>query len=407
LLYPLQARRDGTWTPIPRQEGVIPFKRLLRGAPTPPQVDVSPDDLACLQYTGGTTGLPKGAMLAHRNLVASVAQMRQFLLQGHKDTEDKAIAILPLFHAYGMSGVMNLGVHLAATLVLLPDFDMTRLMEAIRDERPTFFLGVPALYSAVLNYPGADKIDLTSIRVCFSGAAPLPVEIMERFEARTGARIAEAYGMTETASVTHVNPRRGTRKFGSIGVPIVGTDARVVDVETGTQDLPPGQVGELIVKGPQVMQGYWNQPEETAEVLRAGPSPGRWLRTGDIVHMDEDGYFYVRDRKKDLIITGGYNVYPREVEEVLYQHPKVLEAAVIGVPSRVRGERIKAFVVLKEGAEAKPSEIVEFCKVRLASFKVPRSITFRDELPKSMAGKVLRRVLREEELARMGESRER
>jgi long-chain acyl-CoA synthetase len=420
LLYPLKARREGMWTPMPRQEGVFPFKRLLRHAIMPPQVDVSPDDLACLQYTGGTTGLPKGAMLAHRNLVASVTQMRQFLLQGHKDTEDKAIAILPLFHAYGMSGVMNLGVHLAATLVLLPLFDITMLMEAIRDERPTFFLGVPALYSAVLNYPGADKIDLTSIRVCFSGAAPLPVEVMERFEARTGARIAEAYGMTETASVTHVNPRRGIRKVGSIGVPIVGTDARVVDVETGTQDLPPGQVGELIVKGPQVMQGYWNQPEDTAEVLRDGPSTGPWsfgpgtegsggpwLHTGDIVHMDEDGYFYVQDRKKDLIITGGYNVYPREVEEVLYQHPKVLEAAVVGVPSRVRGERIKAFVVLKDGVEAKPSEIVEFCKVRLAPFKVPRSITFRDELPKSMAGKVLRRVLREEELARMSKSRER
>jgi len=396
LLYPIKARRDGTWTPVPRQEGVIPFKRLVRHAPTPPRVDVLPDDLACLQYTGGTTGLPKGAMLTHRNLVASVTQIRQFLLQGHEDATDKAIAILPLFHAYGMNGVMNLGVHLAATLVLLPLFDVTMLMEAIHTERPTFFLGVPALYSAVLNYPGGDKIDLTSIRVCFSGAAPLPVEVMKQFEARTGARIAEAYGMTETASVTHVNPRRGTRKYGSIGVPIVGTDARVVDLETGTRDLPPGQVGELVVKGPQVTQGYWNQPEETAGVLRDG-----WLYSGDIARMDEDGYFYVEDRKKDLIITSGYNVYPREVEEVLYQHSKVLEAAVVGIPSKVRGERIKAFVVLKEGATAKRSEIVGFCKERLAPYKVPKSVTFRDELPKSLAGKVLRRVLREEELARI------
>ena len=390
LLYPLRAKRDGTWISIPRQKDVFRFKELLRHAPAPPRADISPDDPACLQYTGGTTGLPKGAMLTHRNLVASVTQIRQFLLQGHKDAEDKVVAILPLFHAYGMNGVMNLGVHLAATLVLLPLFDLTMLMETIRDERPTFFLGVPALYSAVLNYPGGDKIDLTSIRVCFSGAAPLPVEVMEQFEARTGARIAEAYGMTEAASVTHVNPRRGQRKFGSIGVPIVGTDARVVDVETGTRDLGTGEVGELIVRGPQVMSGYWNNPGETAQALRDG-----WLYTGDLARMDEDGYFYIEDRKKDLIITGGYNVYPREVEEVLYQHPKVLEAAVIGVPSKVRGERIKAYVVLKEGREAKVSEIVEFCRVRLAPYKVPKSIVFRDELPKSIAGKVLRRVLRD------------
>ncbi len=395
LLYPLKARRDGTWTAVPRQAGVIRFKRLVSHAPTPPRVDLFPDDLACLQYTGGTTGLPKGAMLTHGNLVASVTQIRQFLLQGHRDAADKAIAILPLFHAYGMSGVMNLGIHLAATLVLLPLFDVTMLMEAIRTERPTFFLGVPALYSAVLNYPGGDKIDLTSIEVCFSGAAPLPVEIMKQFEARTGARIAEAYGMTEAASVTHVNPRWGVRKAGSIGVPVVGTDARVVDVQTGTRNVPSGQVGELIVKGPQVMEGYWNQPDATAEAVREG-----WLYTGDIARMDEDGYFYIEDRKKDLIITGGYNVYPREVEEVLYQHPKVLDAAVIGVPSKVRGERIKAFVVLKGGVTAKASEIVEFCRVRLAPYKVPKSIVFRDELPKSVAGKVLRRVLREEELAR-------
>ncbi|MFZ5918089.1 MAG: long-chain-fatty-acid--CoA ligase, partial [Chloroflexota bacterium] len=354
-------------------------------------VNVSPDDLACLQYTGGTTGLPKGAMLSHRNLVASVTQMRQFLLQGHQDASDKAIAILPLFHAYGMNGVMNLGVHLAASLVLLPLFDINMLMQAIEKERPTFFLGVPALYSAVLNHPASARIDLTSIRVCFSGAAPLPVEVMEQFEARTGARIAEAYGMTETASVTHVNPRRGRRKHGSIGVPIVGTDARIVDVESGAHDLPAGAAGELLIKGPQVMSGYWNRPQETAQVLHDG-----WLHTGDIARMDEDGYFFIEDRKKDVIITAGYNVYPREVEEVLYQHPKVLEAAVVGVPSKVRGERIQAFVVLHDGAQLRASELIDFCKVRLAPYKVPKSVVFRNELPKSMAGKVLRRALRED-----------
>ena len=397
LLFPFKARREGNWVRVPFSEAVVPFKALVRGrAPSPPAVDLSPDDLACLQYTGGTTGRPKGAMLTHRNLVASVTQIRTFLLQGHREAEDRAIAVLPLFHVYGMNGVMNLGVHLAATLILLPRLDIKMLIDAIRTERPTFFLGVPALYVAINSYPGIDKIDLTSIKACFSGGAPLPVEVIETFEARTGARIAEAYGMTEASSVTHVNPRRGVRKYGSIGVPIVGTDAKIVDVETGTRELGPGEAGELLVKGPQVMVGYWNQPEETARILTDG-----WLHTGDIAEMDEDGYFYVVDRKKDLILTAGFNVYPREVEEVLYQHPKVLEAAVIGLPDKVRGEKVTAYVVLKPGETAKASEIRAFCRERLAHYKVPRAVYFRDELPKSMAGKVLRRAIREEEMARM------
>jgi long-chain acyl-CoA synthetase len=234
--------------------------------------------------------------------------------------------------------------------------------------------------------------------MCFSGGAPLPVDVIESFEAHTGARIAEAYGMTEASSVTHVNPRRGVRKFGSVGVPIVGTEAKIVDAETGTQDLPPGQAGELLVKGPQVMSGYWNQPEETDQVLKDG-----WLHTGDIATVDEDGYFYIVDRKKDLILTAGYNVYPREVEEVLYQHPKVLEAAVIGLPDKVRGEKVTAYVVLKPGEMATAQEIRAFCRERLAHYKEPRAVHFRDELPKSMAGKVLRRALQEEELARIQE----
>jgi len=397
VLFPFKARREGNWVHIPFSESVIPFKALVRGrVPAPPAVELSPDDLACLQYTGGTTGRPKGAMLTHRNLVASVTQIRTFLLQGHREAEDRAIAVLPLFHVYGMNGVMNLGVHLAATLILLPRLDIKMLIDAIRTERPTFFLGVPALYVAINSYPGIDKIDLTSIKACFSGGAPLPVEVLETFEARTGARIAEAYGMTEASSVTHVNPRRGVRKYGSIGVPIVGTDAKIVDVETGMRELGPGEAGELLVKGPQVMVGYWNQPEETAQILTDG-----WLHTGDIAEMDEDGYFYVVDRKKDLILTAGFNVYPREVEEVLYQHPKVLEAAVIGLPDKVRGEKVAAYVVLKPGETAKASEIRAFCRERLAHYKVPRAVYFRDELPKSMAGKVLRRVIREEEMARM------
>ena len=397
VLFPFRARSQGKWVKVPTGEGIFQFKHLVRsGSAPPPPADLSPDDLACLQYTGGTTGLPKGAMLTHRNLVASVTQIRAFLLQGHEAAQDRAIAILPIFHVYGMNGVMNLGVHLAATLILLPRLDIESLVDTIRAQRPTFFLGVPALYVAVNSYPGIDKMDLTSIKMCFSGGAPLPVDVIKSFEERTGARIVEAYGMTEASSVTHVNPRRGIHKFGSVGVPILGTDSRIVDVETGTQELPPGEAGELLVRGPQVMAGYWNQPDETAQVLRDG-----WLYTGDIATVDEDGYFYIVDRKKDMILTAGFNVYPREVEEVLYQHDKVLEAAVIGLPDKVRGEKVTAYVVLKPAEMATAQELRSFCRERLAHYKEPRAVHFRDELPKSMAGKVLRRVLQEEELARM------
>ncbi len=401
VLFPFRAHSQGKWVKIPYGDGVFRFKRLVRSGPTPPPVDLSPGDLACLQYTGGTTGLPKGAMLTHRNLVASVTQIRAFLLQGHGDAQDRAIAILPLFHVYGMNGVMNLGVHLAATLILLPLLDIKSLVDAIGTQRPTFFLGVPALYIAVNSYPGIDQMDLTSIKMCFSGGAPLPVDVIESFEDRTGARIAEAYGMTEASSVTHVNPRRGLRKFGSVGLPIVGTDSKIVDVETGIQELPPGEAGELLVKGPQVMAGYWNQPDETNLVLKDG-----WLYTGDIATMDEDGYFYIVDRKKDMILTAGFNVYPREVEDVLYQHPKVLEAAVIGLPDKVRGEKVTAYVVLKPGETATAQEIRAFCRERLAHYKEPRAVHFRDELPKTMAGKVLRRALHEEELTRLDQKKE-
>jgi long-chain acyl-CoA synthetase len=403
-LYPWQARREGAWVGVPHGQGVESFKRLIAShPPEPPQAAITPDDLACLQYTGGTTGQPKGAMLTHRNLVASVTQIRRFLLFKHRPAEDKAVAVLPFFHAYGMNGVLNLGMHLAATLILLPTLELKMLVEAIRRECPTFFLGVPALYVAVLAYPGVDGVDLSCIKACFSGGAPLPVDVMEKFEARTGARIAEAYGLTEASSVTHVNPRYGARKYGSIGLPIVGTEAKIVDVETGAKELDAGEVGELIVKGPQVMQGYWNRPQETARTLREWPD-GRWLYTGDIARMDEEGYFYIVDRKKDLILSAGFKVYPREVEEVLYQHPKVLEAAAIGVSASTHGEKVKAFVVLRAGESATQAEIISFCKERLARYKVPRAVVFRDSLPKTPAGKVLRRALREEEQARRSDS---
>ena len=409
LLYPVKARRDGSWVDVAYDDATVPFTGVMRGRPAAdPGVPLQPGDLACLQFTGGTTGIPKGAMLTHRNLVTSVVQIRQFLLPGSRETEDRALAILPLFHAYGMTGIMNLGVHLAATLVLIPLLDLNLLMDTIRRERPTFFLGIPALYTAINNYPGVDKMDLTSIKACFSGGAPLPVETVKRFEKLTGARICEAYGMTEATSVTHVNPRFGVRKFASVGVPIVGTDARIVDAETGSRDLPAGEVGELVVRGPQVMEGYWRQPEETAQVLRATPgdSDGRWLFTGDLARMDEDGYFFIVDRKKEMILSAGFNVYPREVEEVLFEHPAVLDATVVGVPDRLRGERIKAFVILRPGATATAPQIIDFCRERLAPYKVPRAVEFRDSLPRLLTGKVSRRLLREEEIEKAARQRQ-
>jgi long-chain acyl-CoA synthetase len=397
LLAPLELRRQGKWVDVPYTNSVHPFKKLLDwNEPRPPAVELHPADLACLQYTGGTTGLPKGTMLSHRNLIASLTQIRTFLLYEHHDAQDVGLAIMPFFHVYGMNGLMNLGIHLAATLVLIPQPEIKAIVDAIVVERPTFFTGVPALFVALNNYRNIDKINLTSIKAVFSGAAPLPVEVMEKFEARTGARIAEAYGMTEASSVTHVNPLKGQRKFGSIGVPIIGTEAKIVDSDDYTKELAQGEAGELIVKGPQVMQGYWNAPAETANAIHEG-----WLRTGDIAHMDEEGYFYIVDRKKDMILSAGYNVYPREVEEVLYQHPKVLEAAVIGLPDDMRGEKITAYLVLKPGETATAAEIRAFCREHLAQYKQPRAVIFRDNLPKAMAGKVLRRQLREEALAEL------
>jgi len=395
LLASLELRRQGKWVSVDYSGNLLALKKLIDvQRNSPPPVEFDPEDLACLQYTGGTTGLPKGAMLSHRNLMASLVQIRSFLLYEHQDAQDTALAIMPFFHVYGMNGLMNLGVHLAATLVLIPQPDIKTIVEAIAAERPTFFTGVPALYVALNNYRSFDQVDLTSIKAMFSGAAPLPVDVMETFEARTGARIAEAYGMTEAASVTHVNPLQGQRKIGSIGVPIIGTDAKIVDVEDPLQELGIGEAGELMVRGPQVMQGYWNSADETADTLIDG-----WLRTGDIARMDSDGYFYIVDRKKDLILSAGYNVYPREVEEVLYQHPKVLEAAVIGLPDGMRGEKIAAYLILKPNESATPAEIRTFCRERLAPYKQPRTVVFRDSLPKSLAGKVLRRQLREEVIA--------
>ncbi len=375
--------------------GVYFFTDLLkRYPPEPKPVEINPkEDLACLQYTGGTTGVPKGAMLTHHNLVSNAVAASYWL--NAEEAREVHVGVLPLFHIYGMTTVMNAPIYKAGATILIPRFDAKKVLEAIHKYRATVFCGVPTLYAMLLDYPELEKYDLTSIKFCISGAAPLPPEIQKRFMEITGGVLVEGYGLTEASPVTHANPLDRTMrtvKIGSIGVPWPDTDAKIVDLETGEKELPPGEVGELVVRGPQVMKGYWKMPEETAQTLRNG-----WLYTGDIAKMDEDGYFYIVDRKKDLIKYKGYSVYPRELEDVLYEHPAVKLCAVVGKPDPVAGEIPKAFVVLKEGATATPEELMEFVNKRVAPYKRIREVEIRSELPLSAAGKVLRRVLREEE----------
>jgi long-chain acyl-CoA synthetase len=386
LLYPLMLRRKGQ---APKALEGVPWRAFLkRGRPEPVAVDL--DDLALLQYTGGTTGLAKGAMLTHRNLSSNALQVRAWI-PDFREGEEVVLGAIPFFHVYGMTVAMNLALLGAAKLVLLPRPEIGPIVEAIEKHRVTLFPGVPTLYVAFNNFPGIEKRDLKSVRACISGSAPLPLEVAERFEKLTGAKLVEGYGLTEASPVTHCNPLYGERRLGSVGLPLPGVDAKVVDEEG--KEVPLGEVGELIVKGPNVMKGYWNRPEETQKALKDG-----WLFTGDLARMDQDGYFYIVDRKKDMIIAGGYNIYPREVEEVLYGHEAVQEAAVVGVPDPYRGETVAAFIVLKEAYRGKVTEkdIEAFCRANLAAYKVPRIIQFRDSLPKSSVGKILKRELTKE-----------
>jgi len=396
LLYPLKARREGQWVRVPRAGDIHRLTDLLSGTTETPLPAVDPASTAVLLYTGGTTGIPKGAVLTHRNLVCNVLQCRAWFTR-LRPGQDTVVAVIPFFHSYGMTSAMNFSVATGSRLVPLPRFQLELVLDAIDRYRPQIFPGVPTLYTAIINAPHIDRHDLRSIQACISGAAALPLEVQSRFEALTGGRLVEGYGLTEASPVTHANPILGTRKTGSIGIPFPDTDARVVDPETGTRTLGPGDVGELTVSGPQVMQGYWNRPDETALVLRGG-----WLYTGDMARVDEDGFFYIVDRKKEMIITGGLNVFPREVEEALYAHPAVLEAAAVGIPDPYRGEVVKAYVVRKPGVQVTSDEIIEHCKKLLAPFKVPKVVEFRESLPKSLVGKILRRLLLEEERARAG-----
>ncbi len=397
LLYPLKAWREGKLVRTPVHPAVHAFRRLLDVPPEVPTVPVAPDDTALLQYTGGTTGVPKGVVLTHRNLMANTWQIHQWC-PSIREGEAVFLGVLPFFHVYGMSVCQNLSLCTGSALVLLPRFQVGEVLKAIVRERVTVFPGIPAMYSAINGYQRLDRYNLRSVRVCISGAGPLPPSIQERFESLTGAKLVEGYGLTEASPVTHANPIEqtvGPRHPKSMGLPLPGTDARIVDADTGQRELPVGEVGELVIRGPQVMRGYWRREEETRQVLRDG-----WLYTGDMARRDADGYFYIEDRKKDMIKSGGENVYPREVEEILLRHPAVKDAVVAGIPQELRGELIKAYVVLKDGETAASADLLEHCRRNLAKFKVPKRVEFRSELPKTIVGKVLRRVLVDEELKR-------
>ncbi|HAM79546.1 long-chain-fatty-acid--CoA ligase [Ornithinibacillus bavariensis] len=356
------------------------------------KVAVDPvEDIALLQYTGGTTGFPKGVILTHRNLVAN-AKMCEAWIYKMKKGEEVVLGVLPFFHVYGMTAVMNISIFNGAKMILLPKFNAGEVLKTIHKLKPTLFPGAPTIYIGLLNHPDLQKYDLSSVQACISGSAPLPVEVQEKFEKVTSGRLVEGYGLTESSPVTHANLVYGNRISGSIGIPWPDTDAKILNMETYEDEVEIGEVGELAVKGPQVMKGYWNKPEDTENTLKDG-----WLLTGDLGYMDENGYFYIVDRKKDMIIAGGYNIYPREVEEVLYEHEAVLEAVVAGVPDPYRGETVKAYVVIKEGYAVTEEELNAYCRENLAAYKVPRIYDFRDELPKTAVGKILRRQLIDEE----------
>jgi long-chain acyl-CoA synthetase len=402
VLYPLSQRKEKQLQPpltekeLQDDTTLHTMQSILRSRHTGEieqfnlPVPTSADDLAALQYTGGTTGLAKGAMLTHRNLLANALQTSAWMPNA-KQGQETGLCVAPFFHVYGLTVGMNLSIRMGATLVIQPRFDPKAVVRAIRRYRPSAFPGIPTMYVAVMREVGADATYMQSIKYCISGAAPLPAKVQADFEALTHGKLVEGYGLSEASPVTHCNPLTDQRRNGSIGLPLPNVEAAIMNRETG-ELLRPGEEGEIVVKGPNIMRGYWKREQETANIFVNG-----WMRTGDIGKMDEDGYFYIVDRAKDLIIASGFNIYPREVEEVLYGHEAVAEAAVIGVPHEYRGETVAAFIVLKSGFEPddKTRESIQaYCKQRLTAYKVPKSIEFRDSLPKSLVGKILRRELR-------------
>ncbi|MBD0369683.1 MAG: long-chain fatty acid--CoA ligase [Pyrinomonadaceae bacterium] len=394
----------------PTIEGTLRMADLMAGVDEPdlPRVEINPDeDVAVLQYTGGTTGVPKGAMLTHYNIFANVIQTEAWAHRAPRRGEDTYLLVIPYFHIYGFTVGMMAGTWMGVQQVLIPKYDVDALLNAIRDYKPTYFPAVPTIYISLLNHPKAKEYGIDKIRTFNSGSAPLPVEVIERFERVTGGTLNEGYGLSEASPVTHSTAMLARRKPGSIGLPLPDTDIKIVDLENGTREVAVGEEGELCIAGPQVMKGYWNREDETNIALRKDEAGRTWLYTGDVARMDEDGYSYIVQRKKDMIIVSGFNVYPSEVEGILYTHPSVMEAGVIGIPHAYRGEMVKAFVVLKQGATTTPEELIEHCKTGLAEFKVPCHVEIRESLPKTAVGKILHRVLREEEQAKEEINRDR
>lgn len=398
-LYRLKARREGQVPQVPYGQDVLRWKDFIkvRGRFSVPTDEDPGDALALLQYTGGTSGQPKGAMLGHACLSA---QMQQLLAILHMDWENckpmSFLSIMPFFHVFGLVGNIILPTALAATTIPVPRYTPADLLRTIARFRPTFFVGAPSVYMSLMQQKDITKYDLTCIEICVSGSAPFPTEALRRWVSMTHASITEGFGLTEASPCVTANPLDGPQKEGSIGVAFPHTEIRIVDINDSSRVLGPHEEGEMLVRGPQVMQGYWNRPEETAATLADG-----WLHTGDIAYYDEEGYYYIVDRKKDLVIVGGYNVYPREVDEVLYEHPKVAEAVAVGVKHPTRGEVLKAYVVPRPGETLTTAELTAHCRTHLANYKVPKFFEFREELPKSLIGKVLRRILRDEEAVRV------
>jgi len=375
----------------PDSPGVLALEKLLATADsTDPQVAIRPDAIANLQYTGGTTGRSKGAMLSHANLVANAVQFRDWFKNVYNDGDGRFVGVIPFFHIYGLTTTINGPILTGSTVILHSRFDINEIMQSINKYKPNLFMGVPAMYAAIAMRDN-QGYDLSSIRACVSGSSPLPPAVQERFQQVTGGKLVEGYGLSECSPIVTVTPIYGLVKPGSIGIPIADTNVKIVDPTTGEEITKSGEIGELLVQGPQVMQGYWNNPEETKEVLVDG-----WLHTGDLVYMDEDGYIFIADRLKDMIIMGGEKIYPREIEDFLYTHPSVKEVAVTGIPHPLRGEVPKAFVVIKDGAETTEKELRKYCLEHLSKFKVPK-IQIIDALPRNAVGKVLRRLLREEQ----------
>ncbi len=402
IVQPWKAKREGTLPQVPfNGKDIVAWKDIIRTKERYAATIENPKTtLAFLQYTGGTTGISKAAMLSHGNLTAQL-QLLSYIIDAPKEYKFTFLSILPFFHIFGLAGNIILPAFYAAASIPVPRYTPTDLLRTIVKYKPNFFIGVPSVYMSLMQQKDLPKYDLSCIELCISGSAPFPTEALERFQKLTGARLTEGFGLTEASPCITANPIYGLQKTGSVGVMLPGTEVRIVDKEDGKRVLGPHEYGEIIVRGPQIMQGYWNKEEETALTLRDG-----WLYTGDIGYFDEDGYFFIADRKKDMILVGGYNVYPREVDEVLYEHPDVAEAVVIGVPHRSRGESLKAFVVSRKDATLTKADLIAHCRTKLANYKIPKDIEFCEELPKTFVGKVLRRVLREQEIEKMKASGE-